>query len=362
MSRYFERGGILALTVFASASMAPAAGIERIAPSTRLLFETGRYVDFALNYVDPSLDGEGGGVAGFPIPGSTGDLFGDFASWGVGYRDDLAERLSFALSVDQPYGVRTRFPQGFYDATTANIDAVALTGILAYDATPNVKVYGGLRVQRMVADGAVPIAGSYAVETNSDLGLGYVLGVAYHKPEIALRVALSYYSAIDHAFDATEISSAFGPTASTLEVTTPQQVALEFQTGITERMLVFGSVRWVDWPQFVIDPTFYPPDQPMTEYEASWTSYTFGIGRQLTERLSGALQASYEPSTGTVLTTLGPVDGSTLVSAQLSYDLGSITVAGGATYGWLGAAENGLGTRFDDGTVRAVGIRVGYRF
>lgn len=359
MSRPVSHGMLIALTASVCASAAAAAGIERQFPSTRILFEPGRYLEFSAIYADPDLEGEGGALApGVPITGSTGDIFGAFSNFGAAYKADLTERLSYAFIADQPYGSSTDYPRSLYAGTAAHIDTVALTGILAYDVTPAIKIYGGLRAQRMKADGAVPFLGGYTIETDADIGYGYMLGAAWQKPELAMRVALTYRSAIEQDFDTVE----FGTIDSTLHVETPQSVALEFQSGIAADTLVFGSVRWVDWPQFEIDPTNYPLDVPMVEYEAAWTTWTLGVGRQLTDRLAGAFEVAYEPATDTILTLLGPVDGGVITTASLSYDFGSLTLSGGVSYGWLGDAEAATGTRFEDGRLTAVGLRLGWHF
>lgn len=363
MWSFRQRTVLVTLTVLASATTASAGGIERLAPSTRILFEEGRYLEFAFNYVDPDLDGEGGGVevapgVVFPISGTTGDIFDSFTTFGVAYKADLNEQFSYSVSIDQPYGIRTEYPEGFYQATSANIDSVTATGIVAYDPVPNVKLYAGLRVQRMEATGAVPFLGGYAVETDADIGFGYMVGAAYERPAMAQRVALTYYSAIEHEFDTTE----FGAMDSTLTVETPQQLSLELQTGVSPTMLLYGSVNWSAWTDFVIDPTFYPPNTPMAVYEEDSFSFTLGLGKQITETVSGAVQVSHELSNGGVITTLGPVDGSTLLSAALSYEQESYRITGSVTHGWLGGAENELGTRFDDGTVWAFGLRLGFKF
>ena len=359
MSRIAGHGAMIALMASACGSAAAAAGIERNVLSSRVLFEPGRYAEFSLAYADPDLEGEGGALApGVPITGSTGDVLGAFSGLGAAYKADLAGGLSWALIADQPYGSSTDYPDSLFAGTAANIDTVTLTGILAYDVTPAFKVYGGLRAQRMKADGAVPFLGGYTIETDADIGYGYMLGAAWQKPELAMRVALTYYSAISHGFDTVE----FGSVNSTLDVETPQAVSLEFQSGIAADTLVFGAVRWVDWPQFEIDPANYPLDVPMVEYEEAWTSYMLGVGRQFTDRLAGAFQVSYEPATDTLLTLLGPVDGGVVATASLSYDVGALTVSGGVSYGWLGEADTITGTRFDDGRLTGIGLRLGWHF
>lgn len=359
MSRSIRDGVAIALMASTTASMAAAAGIERTPPSTRVLFEEGRYMEFSLSYVDPDVSGTGGSAGpGFPIPGSTGNILKDFSTFGAAYKADLGGRLSYALILDQPFGVSLNYPRGFYEGTSSDLETTALTGMLGYDVTPRWTVYGGLRAQRMEAEGAVPFLGGYTIETDTDIGLGYMAGIAYQRPEIALRVALSYYSGIEHSFDTEE----FGSIDGTIDVETPQQVALEFQSGIAANTLIFGSVRWVDWPQFEIDPDNYPLAMPMVAYEDPWMNYRLGIGHQFNERLAGAFEVSYEPQTDTVMPALGPVDGGTILTASLSYDLDPFIISGGVSYGWLNSAENELGTTFDGGTLQGIGIRIGYRF
>jgi hypothetical protein len=71
---------------------------------------------------------------------------------------------------------------------------------------------------------------------------------------------------------------------------------------------------------------------------------------------------TYEPAVDTVLTTLGPYDGRTAATAALSYDYGRVNFTGGVTYGRLGDTTNVLETDYDDGSVWALGLRVGYTF
>ncbi len=359
MLRPARHGIVIACATTSLASAVSAAGIERAGPSSRVLFETGRYVEFSGTYANPDLSGEGGEFPpGTPIPGTTGNILDSFTNFGAAYKADINDRMSYAIILDQPYGVSLSYPRGLYDGTSATIDTTTLTGVLAYDITPAVKAWAGVRAQRMSADGAIPFLGDYTIETDTDIGYGYMLGVAYQKPEIALRVALSYYSAIEQEFETVE----FGAIDGTLEVETPQQVVLEFQSGIAVDTLVFGSIRWVDWPQFEIDPQNYPLDIPLVSYEKPWTAYSLGIGRQFTDRIAGAFEVRYEPQTDTVQPALGPVDGGTFLTASMSYDMEPFTISGGVTYGWLGSAENELGSSFDDGTIQGIGFRISYNF
>ena len=161
-----------------------------------------------------------------------------------------------------------------------------------------------------------------------------------------------------------------GPLNTTTDVDTPQSVALDFQTGVAPKTLIFGSVRWVDWSEFSIEPPVYAEltqaitgaPRPLVEYADDWWTYSLGMGHQFTDTLAGSLSVTYEPDVGGVMTTLGPYDGRTLATAALSYDLGRANVTGGVTYGRLGDTTNLLATDFDDGSVWGAGVRVGYSF
>lgn len=388
------RIAIGAAALAASSALCPApvhaAGIERIAPSTRVLFREGNYAEFGLSYVRPDLRGRDATLppafTGLPVPvdaaGRTDNLFDSYTQFSLAYKGQITDQFSFALILDEPYGADTDYgrgsfpePPGFsYDGTTADLDSYQLTAILAYDVTPQVKVYGGLRAQRTEADAAIPFIGpsaglpGYTVSTDKDWGYGYLVGAAYQMPEIALRVALTYHSKIEHNFTTREFGGAPIPGLqdgnTSTDVDFPQSVTLEFQSGVAEDTLVFGSVRWVDWSSFAIAPPSYTAivGRPLVDYEDDWWTYTLGIGRQLTPDLAGTFSILYEPQTDTQLTTLGPVDGRTALTGSLTYTVGAAELTGGLTYGWLGSTENVLETDYSDGDFAALGLRVGYNF
>lgn len=386
-------GSVVALALVAGApQQARAAAIERTVPSTvRLLFEDGLYGEIGLTYADPDQSGSGANTAALGTPalifsGDTGDLFDSHTNLSAALKGDVTDRLSWAVIFDQPYEADTRYGAGVmtsavpgvvfsYDGTSADLKTHQITALAAYDLRPDVKLYGGLRVQRLQADAAFPFVGptgglpGYTVDAGADWGTGYLLGAAYSRPEIALRVALTYYSAIEHDLDTKEWDGiaipgiqAAGDTRTDVE--TPQSVALEFQTGVAPKTLVFGSVRWVDWSEFAIEPPSYTAvtGRPLVDYSKDWWTYNLGIGRELTESLSASVSLTYEPAVDRATTTLGPYDGRTAATVALSYDIDRFKITGGLTYGKLGDTTNLLETDFDDGSFWAAGLRVGYSF
>lgn len=376
--------GTAALGAPAAAS---AAALERAAPSiVRILYEDGTYGEIGLVYSDPDLEGKNGvappveaiGFPGGPISGKTGNLLGDDVKFSGALKGGFSfdDRLSWIVLFDQPYVANTRYGQGSfpdafnYGGTDADLDTYQLSGGLAFDVTPNVKIYGGIRAQRLDATASISFLSDYAIKAEDKWGWGGFVGAAYSRPEIGLRVALTYSSKIAYRLDTVESATGFGEIDDKTDVDTPQSVTLEAQTGIDAKTLVFGSVRWVDWSEFAIAPELYGQvtsvflgeERALVDYPEDWWTYNIGVGRALTDDLAGNLSLTYEPQVNEVLTTLGPVDGRTTINAGLSYDIGQVNIAGGLSYGWLGDTTNLLDTKFRDGTIFAAGLRVGYTF
>lgn len=363
-----------ATILLAPAGPADGAAIERSVPSmSRILDEPGRYGEIGATWVDPRQSGSGADLTRLGTPavldGRTGDMFDPEWTLNGAVKADLGPRLSLAVVVDQPYGAATTYPGGaspvaaLYAGTLARLDTWQATGVVAWDMTAAVKIYGGLRAQRLDARAEIPFIAGYAVDGAGDWGAGYLVGAAYARPEIAFRAALTYLSAIRHRL-ATEETAAAGAQTSTTEISTPQSVTLELQSGIAPRTLAFGSLRWVEWSDFDIAPPLYGAlvGEPLVDYSGDWWTWTAGLARELTDALAGSLSLSYEPAIGGALTTLGPHDGRTTATAALSYDLGAATLTGAVTWGRLGNTANALDTEFDDGSVLALGVRLGMRF
>jgi long-chain fatty acid transport protein len=368
--------------VLCTSGIAHAAAIERAIPSTtRILFEDGTYGEVGVTYTDPHQSGDDallpeaftGIPGGLAVPGTTGDVFDSYWTFSGAWKNDINDRLSYAVIFDEPYGADTdygegSFPAGVftYEGTSANLDSYQLSGILAYDVRPDIKLFAGARAQKLDAEADIPFVGPtaglppYTADGEADWGFGYLVGAAYSRPDIALRVSLTYYSQIDHELDTEE----FGLFDTETDITTPRSVALEFQTGVAPKTLVFGSVRWVQWSEFSIAPPSYTAavGRPLVDYEEDWFTYTLGVGRQLTDNLAGSLSILYEPDIGGELTTLGPYDGRTIGTAALSYDIEKFNITGGISYGSTGDTSNVFETDYNDGYVWGAGLRIGYTF
>lgn len=247
-----------------------------------------------------------------------------------------------------------------------------LTGLLRYKLDENWSLHGGLRAGRFGADVSLdgPAFGDIGYHWSGDYewGLGYVVGGAYEIPETALSVALTYSSKIDYDLDSVETIARGVRRGLTTDITMPRSVNLDFQTGIDETTLLYGSVRWVDWSGWTIAPALLAEvaGAPLAEDDSDSFLYRIGLARQLTPNFAGAIEMTYLPSENEVQSALRPYDGYTSLGAGGTYTFDSgLALTAGAAYYWLGDAEvseNGVASRFDDNKAVALSFFVGYSF
>ena len=364
-----------------SASTLHAGGIDRSGQSITALFESGRYAEFSLGSVSPNTSGVGAGPLSqvTPTPGAnSGNMTENFFTFGAAYKADINDQLSYAIIYDQPFGADVEYPTGtgyFAAGSKAELNSHALTGLLRYKMPNNFSVHGGIRVQTIEASATLPRSdGSmYSVDGERETGVGYVAGIAYEKPEIALRVSLTYNSKIKYDSDTTESVNGFTISTAPTHIETPQSVNLEFQTGIMADTLLFGGVRWVDWSSFEISPAAYssPPPTgngaPLLSYENDVYTYSLGIGRRLSDTWSVAAVVGYEKSNGGFSSNLGPTDGNKSLGLAATYTRDSMEITTGIRYINIGDAETTLdGTNtaavFEDNDAVAIGVKVGFTF
>lgn len=369
MKRVLQAGAAIAV----SGTTAMAGGIDRSGQFMAVLFEEGRYGEFSLGAVSPSVSGVGSaGVGG----GASGDMAPNYFQFGAAYKADLNDMWSYALIFDQPFGADVDYPASaapyFAAGATAEFDSNALTGILQYNMPSNVSLYGGIRVQTIEAAANIPFVAGYSVTGDRDFGVGYVVGAAFEKPEIALRVALTYSSKISHELTTTEtsVSPLGGPNVTTTNIDTPQSVNLEFQTGVAEDTLVFGSVRWVDWTGFNIRPADYATltmGGSLVAFASDTVTYSLGVGRRLNDQWSVAAVIGYEDQTDDLKTNLAPTDGQKSIGLAATYTRDNMKITGGIRYVKIGDANTRAGAVapagiFTGNDALALGVKVGFTF
>ncbi|MBQ2263126.1 MAG: outer membrane protein transport protein [Loktanella sp.] len=362
-------GAALLLTT----SMAHAVGLDRSAQNIGIIFQDGNYAELSFGYVMPDISGNDVALFGGR---DTGNVAEDYGIAGLGYKADINDQMSFALIIDEPYGADISYPVGQSIAlggTKATLDSTAITGLLRYKLNENVSFHGGVRAQSTSASvtlsgaaygapfGTTPTGLSgYSVDFDRHTGFGYALGGAYEIPEIALRVALTYFSEIEHRFQTSDNTGGITPTT----VTTPQAVNLDFQTGIAADTLLFGSIRWAEYSVVQVRPATLRGTS-LTNIEDGF-GYTVGIGRRFNDTWSGNVSVGYEPEGDDLVSPLAPTNGNYSVGLGAQYTMDNVILSGGVRYIVPGDASpqtsNTARANFSDNSAVALGFKVAYTY
>lgn len=380
MSRIALGAGALLLL---STSLASAGALDRTGQPIAVLFEDGNYAELSFGHTTADVQG----TFTNPLLGSagSGDVATDFGLATLSFKSDLSDQVSLAVIVDHPFGADVDYgeadPAYPIAGSEAEFETLAVTALGRYRFNDNFSLHGGVRFIQVKADllsqvtsidpatGAAVFYG-YDGDFETDDALGYVVGAAYERPEIALRVALTYSSETEFSHETTFTGTAIG--AGDTEYTLPQSVNLDFQTGIAAGTLLFGSVRWVDWSETRIDAFGYALN-PVVSYDDDYVTYTLGVGRQFTDQLAASAAVIYEPAVGSDfdpatgrggISNLGPTDGQLGVQLAASYAVTeNVEVGVGLRYTRLGSGTTRFfGAEFDDNDAISAGLRIGYRF
>ncbi|MBF2718503.1 outer membrane protein transport protein [Psychrobacter sp. NG254] len=288
------------------------------------------------------------------------------------------------------------------EETNVEVRSQSLTGILGmkFGANKNFQIYGGPVAQRIQAETklrglAYGPATGYTSTSNPDMDYGYIAGLAYYKPEIALKAALTYRSEIDHDTQISEYyplvairAAAAGATPeqaaaaanrnSKYEISTPKSVNFDFQTGINPTTLATAKVRWVPWSDFVITPPLYNATSKLNplyaddglnlvEYDDDQWQVELGLAKRVAPALAISGTVGWDSGAGNPTTSLGPVEGYYSVGLGAKYNVTeNWAVSAGGKYLWFGDAQGALPTDkivadFEDNDGFIAGVKLSYQ-
>ena len=347
-----------------TATAAHAGGFERSNLPLGFMYEPGSYAELSFGYAKPEISGAaGGGLA------PSGNMAEDYSTVGLSFKTDLTDKLSVGITLDPTFGANLSYPNpspgpGPYPLRGTNAelkgDTIALIG--RYKLNDRFSIHAGLRSVGVggyvnVVAGGVP---TYSSTYEQDRDLGFLVGAAYEKPEIALRLAVTYASQTKHDL----ATSVFGVPVGSEEVELPKSLTIDFQSGIAANTLLFGSVRWVDWTSTRLNSIGYPvPLQPLIGHANDSITYTLGLGRKFNETWSGAVSIGYEDSKGGIASNLSPTDGLWSIGLGGSYTRGNMKISGGVRYVDIGDAVALSGaSNFNGNSALGVGVKIGFSF
>ena len=424
----------VAIATLSVASMTNAAGLDRSGQDITAFLQDGTYAEAVYTYIDADVSGYDSSNNN-PLDNSyvrgnaTGDIAESYDFFRYGIKTDINDTFSIGVLYDEPFGAAAKYegdnnfvantnpaqsagefandenPSGPLgnavigaEATTAgqgtNVEVRSenLTAILGMKlgADKNFQIYGGPVAQRVQADVklrglAYGPATSYTSNINPDQDYGWLAGVSYSKPEIALKAALTYRSEIDHSMNIYEsyplaplLSGGTLPSTQNtiMELTTPKSVNFDFQTGVNPTTLATAKVRWVPWSDFVITSPLYnaastsaarPNGLDLVEYEDDQWQVELGLAKRIAPALAVSGTVGWDSGAGDVTTSLGPIDGYYSVGLGAKYNVTpEWAVSAGGKYLWFGDAKGQLPTGkivgdFQDNDGYIVGVKLSYQ-
>lgn len=384
----------VALAALSAASIASAAGLDRSGQDITAFLQDGTYAETVYTYIDADVSGKD----------SSGNKIDDIAEsydfFRYGVKTDINDTFSVGILYDEPFGAAADYTgkNDFIDAkgegTNVEVRTESITGILGakLGENKNFQVYGGPVAQRVQANvklrgTAYSIANGYTTNISTDQEYGWMAGVAYSKPEIALQAALTYRSEIEHETEAAEIypfAQRVGLSPSrvdTIEINTPKSVNFDFQTGINPTMLATAKVRWVPWSDFAITPSLYnetsqklagQPGIPvegldLVSYDKDQWQVELGLAKRLTPALAMTGTVGWDSGAGNPVTSLGPIEGYYSAGLGAKYNFTeNWAISAGGKYLWFGDAEGQIPSKtvvsnFEDNDGFALGMKLSYQ-
>ena len=357
-----------------------AGGLDRSGQSISAFLQSGNYAEAGISVLDPDVQGTSS-VKGFEGE-RISDMAEDYYFPTAAIKIQATDKISLGLLYDQPFGADSQYPadtKSFSDrgeGTAVEVKTNNITALIGYQPTENWNVYAGPVYQTVKANvslrgAAYGALSGYDIKLKEEDAYGWLAGFAYSIPEIALKAAVTYRSEIKHEVETSE-SFAFGllrPASTTTEVTTPQSVNLDLQTGIAQDTLAFANIRWVHWDQFAVTPDVLKAksNNNLIDYSDDQWSATVGLGRKFNAKWSGTAAIGWDSGAGNPVTTLGPTEGYWSVGLGGQYSPAeNYFIAGGVKYFWLGDAQAQTGGKvagnFEDNTAIGYGMKIGYRF
>ncbi|WP_111858288.1 outer membrane protein transport protein [Acinetobacter sp. CFCC 10889] len=386
-----------------------AAGLENSDQSIVAFLEKDNYLELSTARLHPNVSGQVAnqdmlkkvGVNDF----STGQLIQDYSLFNAAIKIQYHPNWSLGLIYDQPYTAELDYqyaPDSLLsnktiEAAKFKVKSQNLTNLWGYQPNPNWNIYAGFSLQEFQSNLSLEglsysIMSGYHAKFKSNTAIGWLVGANYQIPEYALSTSITYRSKIKHDNHVNESLAGktiqFIPNTST-NIQTPQSVNVDFKTAVSSNNLVYGSIRWVNWQNFHMQPTQfnaildaailqYPEliqKFNLIEYKKDQWASKLGLAHRINEQWIILSDVSWDSGTGNPAGTLNPSDGFYAFGLGAMYRAQPNSfIAAGLKYFQLQNANTAQNNVFvagnqntnlnavDDNHAIAYGLKIGYSF
>lgn len=362
-----------------------ASALEQSGQSILPFLENGNYAEANLFAVDASVSGivnDRADLVRDHQSRDTGDIAESTQFYTAVIKLQLTDRLGFGVLYDQPFSADIKYParsnNSYFDndisheGTSVKADTQNLSLLFGYSPYQHFQIYGGPVYQTVKANVALrgnaytQAFNGYNAKFKQQGEVGWLLGGSYQLPDIALKAAITYRSKIKYQFQVEE--DIFGEPLKLVEnektkLETPASLNIDFQTGISEKSLVYMNLRWVNWKEFETRPPQYGALSEilmneltngeyiqgfkLDSYQNDQYSATLGIAHQFTEKWSTSTDVSWDSGTGNPASTMGPIKGSWSLGLGVQFNPAkNYFITGSLKYFWLGDTKTEDGTYY----------------
>jgi long-subunit fatty acid transport protein len=348
---------IITLLLTTGSTAVVAGGFETTALSTSFMYESGSYGEASLSSRTYDITGTVYAPTGSPVKNLSKPAFA--------FKSDIFDNVALGLSFYNQGAVQLDY-SGAGSALAAGLPVVdltidALTLQAKYDYSENIAVIAGIK-NTTVQDATANIFQSVSLPASTITGkseMGYIVGAAYSIPEIAFRAELLYETETNFSLDTASAGGA-GQTTGSI----PDYMTLNFQSGVADGTLVFGSMRRADWANHQLR---VHPQATDTSSFTNTTTINVGVGRKVTDALSligtYGTEAKGDAAGTSLLSMTNGYQGITIAGR---YTLENATITAGYNYTMFGdktvTPPAGAAGSFTGNKVTGFGIKVGFSF
>jgi long-chain fatty acid transport protein len=347
---------IITLLLTTGSTAVVAGGFETTALSTSFMYESGSYGEASLSSRTYDITGTVYAPTGSPVKNLSKPAFA--------FKSDIFDNIALGLSYYNQGAVQLDY-SGAGSAAAALLPVVdltidALTLQAKYDYSKNIGAIAGIKmttVQDASANIFLPTFTASTITGKSEMG--YIVGASYSIPEIAFRAELLYETETNFSLD-TVSPAGNGQTTGSI----PDYMTLNFQSGVADGTLVFGSMRRADWANHQLR---VHPQATDTSSFTNTTTINVGVGRKVTDALSligtYGTEAKGDAAGTSLLSMTNGYQGITIAGR---YALENATITAGYNYTMFGdktiTPPGQAAGSFTGNKVTGFGVKVGFSF
>ena len=332
---------LIILSIFL-ASNAFAGGLEVSRQNNMILFSKDKTVNFSSRQTSSNITDD------LYTASDNQSVIKQLNILSAAFKSNYNENISYAFEMYEPFASTLKYASGV--KAMLRSQALGITGKYNFTNSQFGIIAG---TKYLTFKKSTLNLGAGDMVTTPDSGFSYMAGISYEVPEIALKVLLTHSPGIDITVPTTVVGSG--------TLSQPDMTTLDFETGIANNTLLFGSVHQVAHASAQVKLKGIGAISSFTDSD----KYQIGLGRKFSEKWSVSLSYTTEAgssATGTSL--LSPTNGTDTYGLGVKYSSDTVDFSFGYGLSSFGdkAVTTGAGTgNFKNNDATTVGLKLAFK-